>query len=305
MPRTTSTIALSLSNSEAAQWNKTLLYDFQVELEKNPEADLLSMFPESYRREHRNAQCLELSHAARINLRTLHNLHDRLRNEPEINILSVFPKNYNRNINMATGPKVLPPSERNLPEPSPDFRIRFDSVETAKVIFPLSNAATALITKYLKGPSNDQDKTLATSLKQLLWDSPKLWESPVRGVVVQCSDNIVAKVVVGDQDSTEYTSMQFLAKQAPDIPAPRVHGLVALGPLRVVFMSYVPGATLARAWPSLSHDEKSSIQQQLDGIFHRLRSLKQHNQEIGGVCGEGAKESRISEVALFKDIRTP
>lgn len=206
---------------------------------------------------------------------------------------------------MATGPKVLLPSEKAVPEPSLDFRIRFDSVETAKVIFPLSNAATALITTYPEGPSNDPDKTLATSLKQLLWDSPKLWESPVRGVVVQCSDNIVAKVVVEDQDFTEYTSMQFLAKRAPDIPAPRVHGLIALGPLRVIFMSRVPGITLAEAWPSLSHDEKLSIQRQLDEIFHRLRSLKQHNHWIGGVCGEGAKESRISEIDRFTDIRTP
>lgn len=60
MPGATPTIALSLSHSEAAQWNKPLLRDFQAELDKNPEDDLLSMFPESYRRKHRNAQYLEL-----------------------------------------------------------------------------------------------------------------------------------------------------------------------------------------------------------------------------------------------------
>ena len=42
--------------------------------------------------------------------------------------------------------------------------------------------------------------------------------------------------------------MQFLAERAPDIPAPRTHGLIALDPFRVIFMSYVPGITLAQAW---------------------------------------------------------
>lgn len=83
----------------------------------------------------------------------------------------------------------------------------------------------------------------------------------MRGMVVKCSETIVAKVVVGNRDSTEYTSMRFLAERAPDIPAPRAYGMVALGPFRVTFMSYIPGITLAQAWPILSHNGKLSIQQ--------------------------------------------
>ncbi|KAJ6168112.1 hypothetical protein N7497_000955 [Penicillium chrysogenum] len=38
--------------------------------------------------------------------------------------------------------------------------------------------------------SSDNGKALVVPLKQLLWNSPKLWENPVRGVVVKCNDDI-------------------------------------------------------------------------------------------------------------------
>jgi hypothetical protein len=123
--------------------------------------------------------------------------------------------------------------------------------------------------------------------------------------VVKCNEDIVAKVIWGNMDYTEYTSMQFLAERAPDIPAPRTHSLIALGPFRVIFMSYIPGITLAQAWPRLSHEGKLSIQQQLEDIFCRLRSLRQEDgRELGGVCGEWVKEFRVDECALFKNITT-
>ena len=122
--------------------------------------------------------------------------------------------------------------------------------------------------------------------------------------MVKYNKDIVAKVIWGNRDYTEYTSMQVLAERAPDIPAPRAHGLIALGPFRVIFMSYIPGTTLAEEWPNLSHKEKLSIQQQLEDIFCRLRNLRQDERELGGVCGEGVKERRVDECALFKNINT-
>ncbi|KAJ6113599.1 hypothetical protein N7523_006916 [Penicillium sp. IBT 18751x] len=142
-------------------------------------------------------------------------------------------------------------------------------------------------------------------LKQLLWKSPKLWENPVRGVVVKCNDNIVAKVISGNWDYTKYTSLEFLAERAPDITAPRPHGLIAFGPFRVIFMSYIPDTTLASVWSDLSHEGKLSIQQQLEDIFCRLRSLRlDEGNALGGVGGEEVKEFRVDECALFKDITT-
>ncbi|KAF1817098.1 hypothetical protein P152DRAFT_486496 [Eremomyces bilateralis CBS 781.70] len=110
-------------------------------------------------------------------------------------------------------------------------------------------------------------QALIVPLKQFLSKSPKLWENPVRGVVVKCNDDIVAKVILGNRNYTEYTSMEFLAERAPDIPAPRSHGLIPFGPFRVIFMSYIPDTTLAQAWSGLSHEGKLSTQQQLEDIF--------------------------------------
>lgn len=299
--------ALSLSNSDAAKWNRDLMLAFQAELQKNPEADLMSMFSGAYRQEHRNAQYRQLSYAGQINLRTLHELESMLRNEPEMNMLSRFPKNYNRRITMATGPKA--PEKEPSPIPEEDFRTRLDLAETATVVFPLSEKVAALLAQYTAGSLNndtsDSEKELAGSLKRLLWDSPKLWQSRIRGVVVKCNEDIVAKVIWGNEDYTEHTSMQFLAERAPDVPAPRAHGFIKLGPFRVIFMSYIPGTTLAEVWPSLSQENKLSIQQQLDDIFRRLRCLRQDDgKTLGGVCGEGAKDYPAYHSALFRDVTT-
>jgi hypothetical protein len=293
----------SLLSADAVQWNQDLMQEFQAALERNPAADLMSMFHDSYRHEHQNTQYRRLSYAAKINLRTLDDLYAILRNEPEVNLLSAFPKNYNRRITMATGPRVMPEKE-SLEDKRPEFRTRLELAETAAIVYPLSEEVNSLLAQY---SSNDVNKPLLLSVKQLLWDSLKLWENPVRGVVVKCNDKIIAKVITGNNDYTEYTSMEYLARKAPDIPSPRPHGLIALGPFRVIFMSYIPEMTLTQAWPKLSCREKSSIQHQLDGIFRRLRNIRPddgNNAVLGGVCGEGVKELRVDECALFKDITT-
>ncbi|QKX58672.1 uncharacterized protein TRUGW13939_05799 [Talaromyces rugulosus] len=296
----------SLLSADAVQWNQDLMQEFQAALERNPAADLMSMFHDSYRHEHENAQYRRVSYAAQINLRTLDGLYETLRNEPEVNLLSAFPKNYNRRITMATRPRVKP--EKESPEDKrPDFRTRLDLAETAVIVYPLSEEVNSLLGQYHS--SNDVNKPLPLllSVKQLLWDSLKLWENPVRGVVVKCNDNIIAKLITGNKDYTEYTSMEYPARKAPDIPSPRPHGLIALGPFRVIFMTYIPDMTLTQAWPNLSSTEKSSIQRQLDGIFRRLRNIQpddSNNAVLGGVCGEGVKELRVDECALSKDITT-
>jgi hypothetical protein len=301
---------ISLSNASAAQWNRDLMLEFQAALEKNPTEDLMSIFPDSYLHEHQKARYRQLSYAAGINFRVLDQLYDTLRHEPEVDLLSAFPKNYSRRIKMALGPKFVQGiKQENETNGPPEFRTRLDLAQTATVVYPLSEEVNALLAQCSKGwldnESINAEKSFILSLKQLLWHSPKLWENPVRGVVVKCNEDIVAKVVTGNNDYTEYTSMQYLMKWAPDIPAPRPHGLVAFGPFRVIFMSYIPGTTLTQAWPNLLHEEKLSIRRQLDEIFCRLRTLRQDDgNALGGVCGEGVKEFRVDECALFKGITT-
>lgn len=83
--------------------------------------------------------------------------------------------------------------------------------------------------------------------------------------------------------------------------------MVDFGFYTVIFMDYIPGTTLAQAWTTLSHNDKSSIQQQLEDVFGRLRSIQPdgaHINRVGGVGGEGAKAFRVSEVDTFKGIQT-
>lgn len=301
---------LSLSNPDAAQWNRDLILAFQEELAKNPAADLMSMFPEPYHHEHRLSQYCQLSYAGKINLQTLNELRDALTAEPEVNLISKIPVNYKRRITMAIGPKVVPHAERRTKKATtelqgPELPINLDLAETAAIVFPLSEPVVALLAQHPGGLPSDTEETLIMSLKQLIWKSPKVWEFPARGVVVKCNQDIVAKVVWGNWNYTEYTTMQFLAAQAPNIPAPRPHGLIAFGPFRVIFMSYIPDMTLTQVWPSLSHEGKLSIQQQLEDIFGQLRSLRQDDgKPLGGTNGEGARELRVDQRGLFKNITT-
>ncbi|OJI90950.1 hypothetical protein ASPTUDRAFT_186735 [Aspergillus tubingensis CBS 134.48] len=259
----------SLSHPDAAHWNRELMLEFQAALEKDPAADLMSMFSDAY-------------------------LHV-LRRDPEANLLSEFPKNYTRRITMALGAKAASKEKQEHEVKAPEFRERhLDRAETATVIYPLSDEVIALLAGC---PRPDGDQFSLDDEKSL---------SPVRGMVVKCNENIVAKVITGNRDYTEYTSMQFLEKRAPQIPAPRPHGLVAFGPFRVIFMSYVPDMTLTQAWPNLSHENKLSIQRQLDDIFCSLRQIRQKEgtSTLGGTCGEGVKELTVDECALFKGITT-
>lgn len=253
-------VALSLLSPDAPRWNRDLLNEFQAALEKDPAADLLSIFTHQYRREHRLAQSTRLSETGKINIKTLDRLDIRFRIDPEIDLLSAFPPTYRRTIAFAAGPKIARCAEDQTSSLTPDFRTKLDDVDTATVVSPLSEEVQSLLARCTSRPGADaadaENHSLPNALKHLLWISPKLWGCHFRGVVVQCSNDVVAKVIMGNNNYTEYTSMEYLKEKAPDIPAPRPHGLVALGPFRVIFMSYIPGVTLPRRGP----------------IFHRTKS---------------------------------
>jgi hypothetical protein len=73
-------------------------------------------------------------------------------------------------------------------------------------------------------------------------------------------------------------------------------------------MSYIPSMTLSEAWPCLSHEQKISVQHQLDGIFRKLRSVrKADGHYLGGLGGEGVKgiepNTTVSTAAGFEDFR--
>jgi serine/threonine protein kinase len=283
------------------------MIEFKAVLESNTAADLLSMFDDQYHHGHELAQSAKLSKLGQINVRTLSDLSRQFGWDPDVDLLSAFPIGYNRRRLIAD---QLLAAQKAKARPvvvpvDPDFRERLDDVETARVVYPLSTEAQNLVGSHTPPSGETDEHNLLVGVKNLFWNSPKLWEFHARGVVVKCSDNIVVKVILGNKHYTEYTTMQYLAHSAPDIPAPRLHGLISFGPLQMLFMSFIPGTTLAHAWPTLSIQQKSSIQQKLDDIFVRMRQItKPYGQNLGGVGGEGVKAFHVDDCALFAGIST-
>ncbi len=101
----------------------------------------------------------------------------------------------------------------------------------------------------------------------------RLWEFSQKGVVLKCSATLVAKIICGDNDYTEYIAIKYLAEHAADMPAPKLHGLEKFDCVRILFMTYFPSMTLKSMWSKLTLDVKVSIQKQLDDIFVKLRSV--------------------------------
>ncbi|KAJ5124359.1 uncharacterized protein N7515_008184 [Penicillium bovifimosum] len=127
-------------------------------------------------------------------------------------MLSVFPKNYHRRINMATG-------YRYIQAQGPEFRTRLDIAESAQVVF-IIQYGDYMDYNILKGLSKRPGKctchlSQTTPLPLAMESSGSLHE------------DIVAKVVIGNGDSTEYTSLQFLAERAPEIPIPKILGVAS------------------------------------------------------------------------------
>lgn len=297
------TKTLPKDKPEVFQMNQDLMQAFREALDKDPAADLLSVVGKKYLAFHRLAQYRELSEAGRYNLQTVNGLHDEVIAHPEIDLQERFPSDYARRYRWA---KPKPTEEKTTIQEKPRdwVRERLDDINTASIIHPLSDRASALLQKTSEANGLSEETSLAASLKYLILQSERLFELS-RGVVVKCSEDLVVKVFPDSRDLTEYHNLQYLADHASDLPVPRLHGLAMLGSYRVMFMSYIPGVTLATAWPDLSHEAKLSVQKQLDHIFSRLRSLRQDDGlELGGVGGEGVKDYRIMEIFAYQGITT-
>lgn len=142
-------------------------------------------------------------------------------------------------------------------------------------------------------------------LRKLINRGRVIWK-PKMGchkIVLDAGSEIAIKITQDMSDTTEYTTLQYLEKHLPGIPAPRPLSLVSLGErCSLLFMSLMPGTTLAEAWRTLDHSLKCSVQEQVNRIFTSLRSFRptQRNMPLGGLAGEGCKDLR-RHVRSFKE----
>ncbi|KAL3474335.1 hypothetical protein BJX99DRAFT_260442 [Aspergillus californicus] len=249
---------LPTDKPEAFQINQDLMQAFREALDKDPAADLLSVVGKRYRGLHRLALYEGLSEAGRYNLYTVNELHYEVLAPPEIDLQQRFPSDYARRYRWAK-PKPIEEKTTIQEKPRDWLREKLDAINTASIIYPLSDHASALLQKTSEANGLSEETSLAASLKSLILQPERLFELSIRGVVVKCSEDLVIKDFPDSRDLTEYHNLQYFADHASDLPVPTLHGLAMLGTYRVMFMSYIPGGTLATAWPDLSHEAKLSV----------------------------------------------
>ncbi|KAK3295076.1 kinase-like domain-containing protein [Chaetomium fimeti] len=191
----------------------------------------------------------------------------------------------------------------NLDHEMPRIQLEFKKNWPTKpaILQPLSDAAKLLIfgTVTDDGVSHN-DSNLDRGVRRVLENATVITKLLGRGGILRCRDtvgldvDIAIKIVPASTNSpkTEYSALQYLAQHASDFPAPKPHGLLQFVHSKLIMMSYIPSTTLHDVWPSLSRQNKLSIQRQLDQLFKRLRDLKQQpGGRLGGVGGEGVSDS--------------
>lgn len=201
--------------------------------------------------------------------------------------------------------------ELNEPnDPSPT-RTRRQSLSnnghTVVQVFTLSSSVSNLL-KTFGNSSKRSDCDFALRLGLFLQASEILWVSKTcaNHRVVRYAD-VVVKIVPNLGDFTEYTSMLYLEEHQPEIPVPRPKGLLTIEGKAYIFMSYILGVTLDRAWKFLCEEQKISIRDQLDRILLKLRDLRHpEKMPLGGVREEGCKDTRrhtrYSKTPIFNDV---
>ena len=135
----------------------------------------------------------------------------------------------------------------------------------------------------------------------MLWRSEALPDL----VVVKCSKDIVIKVVPCLSDYTEATTMRFLQDNIPEIPAPRLLGVISSS-RTYIFMTYIPGIRLESIWSQLDARQNRSITADLEVILQKLRQSAPAGTPLGGIGGEGCKDTgrhtRVCETKLSTSL---
>jgi hypothetical protein len=86
-----------------------------------------------------------------------------------------------------------------------------------------------------------------------------------------------------------------------------------MGTISHILMSFIPGTTLDKVWPSLCESQKEAISSQLNDLFLQLRQQRPlDGMGFGEMYGEGCKDTRrhtrvcktrISNDAEFEDFQ--
>ncbi|KAG6861015.1 hypothetical protein C0995_004868 [Termitomyces sp. Mi166 len=163
---------------------------------------------------------------------------------------------------------------------------------------PQRSIAREYILRYLPGPS-DVDQLNDKEILELIKNAPRLIP---KYNVFKLTPNVVAKrrgLVAGleDIDATEANVLNLLFAETT-IPVPRVRRVVNSW----IVMDYIPGTTLAQAWPSLSIWRKIRIAFTLRRYVRQLRQLKASATTPPGPFS--ARGPQICESPIFGGVQS-
>lgn len=233
------------------------------------------------------------SKAARFNLHTLKRLQQAIEEDPEVDLTSALPMEYSiRVCEMRDPAKEELTRKVRYDENDDDIRLSLQPPSFVEVVHPLSKQVEKLLAD-LPPLETDAKHEFQNALSTLMWRCEILWKSafPRKKMVFKCGTDIVVKAIRNAKDYTEYTTLQYLEKNKPTVPAPRPLGLLRTNNISFMFMSYIPDKTLGEVWEQLNLTQKISVQNQLNAILVDLRSFTlPDGMPLGGVAGESCKD---------------
>lgn len=293
---TSPTARIPAAGGDARGLNSQLMLSLVSAFAQNPEVDLKAFLPSDYSSHFARTprRPKKESKLAQLNRRTINALLEQFAKDPSDDITkgTDFSLDYEDERMELSGKakdvKVIPYSSANLP---PDhFASMLDRVPatTFDITVPLSAEVDAVLRS--QNPNGLRDSV--GTLKDVIRNSCFLWSGTMGGRFVAKISDSVAVRVSGSGQNNHYASYEFLAEHAPDVPAPRPHGLIQFGKLSIMFFSFVPGKTLEKVWSTLCYQQKTSVQYQLSEIFVRLRKIPRGGRPLGRVDGTGVVDQR-------------
>ncbi|WPG98764.1 Hypothetical protein R9X50_00155800 [Acrodontium crateriforme] len=250
------------------------------------------------------------SAAAQYNRRVLNKLQNAFKRQPDIDLIKQLPSVYRNKLSSKKqgdaqrSNAVKPTLEDQVSPTSGVLPLTIDVARSASVLYPLSDDVEMLLNQ--KEPQWRKDGALlSNALNQVVRFATVLFQSTsdVNHFVARCSDGIVLKAI-SQPDSTEYDTLQFLEEKTPAFPKPKPHGVINIGDIWYMFMSFIPGVSLDKIWETLGHHQKRSISDDLENIISHLRRIPHQNGKmLGGVAGQGCKDTR-RHTRTAKDLYT-
>ena len=180
------------------------------------------------------------------------------------------------------------------PAPAPtDVRSAALLSPVVQVLYPLQSAALFLATSHLassaeapiNGPLDYVDDRMIAALNETIKNGDILWN--LGSTTVLGLGSSVAVKVGRSIDIAHVPTLQYIQTQVPEVPTPKILGILKTDQNMYLFMSRIPGISLDKLWPKLSYLQKTSIQRQLSSIFEALRSVPRPQGSGDAVIGGG------------------